>query len=31
MQSGLQEILNNTKTAETLAQELQNQYEMENG
>lgn len=31
MQSGLQEILNNTKTAEVLAQELQTQYEMENG
>ena len=31
MQSGLQEILNNTKTADTLAQELQDQYEMENG
>lgn len=30
MQSGLQEILNNTKDAETLANELQ-QYEMENG
>lgn len=31
MQSGLQEILNNTKTPESLAQELQDQYEMENG
>lgn len=31
MQSGLQEILNNSKTPETLAQELQDQYEMENG
>lgn len=31
MQSGLQEVLNNTKTAETLAQELQNEYELENG
>ena len=31
MQSGLQEILNNTKTAETQAQELQDQYDMENG
>lgn len=31
MQSGLQEILNNTKTAEALAQELQDQYKQENG
>lgn len=31
MQSGLQEILNNTKDAQTLAEELQQQYEMENG
>lgn len=30
MQSGLQEILNNTKTAEQLAEELQAEYEMEN-
>lgn len=30
MQSGLQEILNNTKTAETLAQEIQDEYELEN-
>lgn len=30
MQSGLQEILNNTKTPENLAQELQDQYEREN-
>lgn len=30
MQSGLQEILNNTKTPEALAEELQEQYEMEN-
>lgn len=30
MQSGLQEILNNTKPAETLAQEIQDEYELEN-
>lgn len=30
MQSGLQEVLNNTKTADQLAEELQAEYEMEN-